>query len=93
MAKRLAVQRGRTLQGRPVMISRHYLAMLNIFIFLYFSLPFLAPTLMKVGALLPARVIYKVYSPLCHQFGFRSFFLYGEQFYPLRKSTYWRADF
>jgi uncharacterized membrane protein len=84
------VQRGRTLTGADrVMhwISRHYLALLNIFIFLYFSLPFLAPTLMKVGAPLPAQVIYKVYSPLCHQFGFRSFFLYGEQpFYPLEET-------
>ncbi len=81
------VRRGQTLTGADrVMywLSRHYLAMLNIFIFLYFSLPFLAPTLMKFGAPLPAQVIYKIYSPLCHQFGFRSFFLYGEQpFYPL----------
>jgi uncharacterized membrane protein len=81
------VRRGHTLTGADhVMywLSRHYLAMLNIFVLLYVSLPFLAPTLMKVGAPLPAQVIYKIYSPLCHQFGFRSFFLYGDQaFYPL----------
>jgi uncharacterized membrane protein len=64
-------------------LSRHYLALLNLFTFLYVGLPFLAPTLMKAGAIMPARAIYAMYSPLCHQFGFRSFFLFGEQpYYP-----------
>jgi uncharacterized membrane protein len=65
-------------------ISKHYLLLLNLFMALYVGLPFLAPSLMKAGVEVPARVIYTMYSPLCHQFGFRSFFLYGEQFvYPL----------
>ena len=65
-------------------IARRYLLLLNLFMLFYVGLPFLAPTLMKMGATLPARAIYRMYSPLCHQFGFRSFFLYGEQaFYPL----------
>jgi uncharacterized membrane protein/glutaredoxin len=65
-------------------ISKHYLLLLNLFMALYVGLPFLAPTLMKAGVEIPARVIYTIYSPLCHQFGFRSFFLYGEQsVYPL----------
>jgi uncharacterized membrane protein len=84
------VRRGQTLTGADrVMywISRHYLAMLNIFMLLYFGLPFLAPTFMKAGLPLPAQVIYRMYSPLCHQFGFRSFFLFGEQnFYPLKEA-------
>jgi uncharacterized membrane protein len=68
-------------------ISKHYLALLNLFMAIYVGLPFLAPTLMKAGADLPARAIYTIYSPLCHQFGFRSFFLYGEQaFYPLSEA-------
>lgn len=67
--------------------SRHYLAVMNFFVLLYFGLPILAPTLMKVGATLPASVIYTVYKPLCHQFGFRSFFLFGEQpYYPLAEA-------
>lgn len=67
--------------------SRHYLAVMNLIILLYVGLPFLAPTLMKVGAPGPARAIYALYSPLCHQFGFRSFFLFGEQaVYPLREA-------
>lgn len=68
-------------------LSSHYLLMLNLFIFLYIGFPFLAPTLMEAGLLLPARAIYTIYSPLCHQFGFRSFFLFGEQpFYPLAEA-------
>lgn len=67
--------------------SRHYLAVINFFILLYFGLPILAPMLMKAGAPLPANVIYTVYKPLCHQFGFRSFFLFGEQvYYPLAEA-------
>ncbi|HSG45586.1 MAG TPA: glutaredoxin family protein [Anaerolineales bacterium] len=65
-------------------ISRHYLALLNLVMLVYFGLPLLAPVLMKAGATAPANVIYTVYKPLCHQFGFRSFFLFGEQaYYPL----------
>jgi len=68
-------------------IAKRYLLLLNLFMLLYVGLPFLAPTLMKAGAVWPAKAIYRIYSPLCHQFGFRSFFLYGEQaFYPLAEA-------
>jgi uncharacterized membrane protein len=68
-------------------ISKHYLAFLNLLIFLYVGIPFVAPALMKINADVPARLIYKLYSPLCHQFGFRSFFLFGEQpYYPLQEA-------
>jgi uncharacterized membrane protein len=59
--------------------SRHWLAILNTIVFLYVGLPFLAPILMKAGAEGPARLIYTVYSPVCHQLAFRSWFLFGEQ--------------
>ena len=65
-------------------LSKHYLAVINLMLFIYVGLPFLAPTLMEAGLPLPARAIYTIYSPFCHQFGFRSFFLFGEQaYYPL----------
>lgn len=68
-------------------ISRHYLLMINLFILIYVGLPILAPVLMKAGATLPAKALYSMYSPLCHQFGFRSFFLFGEQsYYPLAEA-------
>jgi uncharacterized membrane protein len=42
-------------------------------------LPFFAPWLMKVGLTGPARLIYSLYSLLCHQLPERSFFLFGSQ--------------
>jgi uncharacterized membrane protein len=60
-------------------LSRHYIAVLNTMVFLYVGLPFLPPVLMKAGITLPANGIYKVYSMVCHQLAFRSWFLFGEQ--------------
>jgi uncharacterized membrane protein len=62
-------------------ISKHYLAIFNLFLVLYVGIPFLAPVFKKVGWNGPAEVVYKIYSPLCHQWAFRSFFLFGEQAY------------
>jgi len=68
-------------------MSKHYLALIVFMLLIYVGLPFLAPALMKAGAASPARAIYAIYSPLCHQFGFRSFFLFGEQaYYPLSEA-------
>ncbi len=60
-------------------LSRHYMAILNLLVFLYVGLPFLAPVLMKTGITGPANLIYKAYGLVCHQFAFRSWFLFGEQ--------------
>jgi uncharacterized membrane protein len=68
-------------------ISRHYLALLNLLMLFYFGLPIVAPVLMNAGLKAPASIIYTMYKPLCHQFGFRSFFLFGEQaYYPLAEA-------
>lgn len=68
-------------------ISKHYLALLNFVMLLYFGFPLLAPVLMNAGLTGPANAIYTVYKPLCHQFAFRSFFLFGEQaYYPLEEA-------
>lgn len=64
-------------------LSKHYMSLFNILIAIYLGLAFLAPVLMKVKLELPATVLYKAYSLVCHQLGFRSFYLFGEQsFYP-----------
>ena len=60
-------------------ISKHYLAIFNILVFLYVGTPFLAPILMKVGVDQPAAMIYRVYGFVCHQLAFRSWFLFGDQ--------------
>jgi uncharacterized membrane protein len=82
-----AIEEGRLLipinwtkaDGLSLWLSRHYLALFNVLVFLYVGIPFLAPVLMKVGATTPAQVIYHAYGFVCHQFAFRSWFLFGEQ--------------
>ncbi len=59
--------------------ARHWLALFNLVVFVYVGLPFAAPALMAAGIETPARGIYFMYSNLCHQFAFRSWFLFGEQ--------------
>lgn len=60
--------------------ARHWLAFFNLFVFIFVGLPFLAPTLMKAGATLPASIIYRMYGPpFCHQLAYRSWFLFGER--------------
>ncbi|HEY9077109.1 MAG TPA: DUF2085 domain-containing protein [Anaerolineaceae bacterium] len=62
-------------------LSDHYMLLCNLVVFLYVGLPFLSPIFMKIGAEFPAKAINFIYSPLCHQLGYRSFFLFGEQLY------------
>lgn len=38
----------------------------------FFSLPFIAPILLKLGLVFPAKIVYLVYSFFCHQFAHRS---------------------
>ena len=82
-ARQQAIRLNRFVLG----FARHWLAAFNLALLVFVGLPFLAPTLMKVGATTPARWIYTVYSPLCHQFAFRSWFLFGERAaYPLARA-------
>jgi hypothetical protein len=55
------------------------LLVVNILVLVYVGLPVLAPVLMKANLESPPAVIYKVYSGLCHQLAYRSWFLFGEQ--------------
>lgn len=60
-------------------LTNHYTFLINLILVIFLGLPFLAPVLEKYHADLPAKVIYKIYSPLCHQLAYRSWFLFGEQ--------------
>lgn len=63
--------------------SKHWLRIALTAIGIFAALPIVAPTLMRLGMTAPASLLYTLYSPFCHQFAFRSIFLYGEQpFYP-----------
>ena len=67
-------------------LSKRWLALFNVVLLLYVGVPFLAPVLMHAGLPDAANVIYRVYYPLCHQYAFRSWFLFGE------KPAYTRAE-
>lgn len=69
-------------------LSRHWLAIFNLIIFLYVGLPFTVPLLMNAGSTRTAVWVQRIYSPLCHQLAFRSWFLFGEQpAYPLESAN------
>jgi uncharacterized membrane protein len=80
------VERGHTLTSADrisLWLSKLYMALINVMLAIYIGLPFLAPVLANNGVQAPARVIYAIYSPLCHQLPYRSFFLFGAQpYYP-----------
>ena len=61
-------------------ISRRWIFVLSFVLGLYVGLPFLAPVFMHIGWSGPGRVIYFIYSWLCHQLPERSFFLFGPKF-------------
>lgn len=60
-------------------IVHHWLLIANLTFFLFVAPPFLAPLLDAAGLHLPARIIYLVYRPTCHQLPERSFFIFGHQ--------------
>jgi uncharacterized membrane protein len=63
--------------------GRHWLASFNTIVFVYLAIAFFPPILIKLGATTPASWLYTIYGFACHQLGFRSFFLFGQQFaYP-----------
>jgi uncharacterized membrane protein len=76
------LQRGHTLTRADRFshwFSNRYVLVFNLVFLIFAGLPFLAPIFMNVEAVGPAKVIYTIYSPLCHQLAFRSWFLFGEQ--------------
>lgn len=70
-----------------ISLNRNWWLIAVLILGIYSGLPIAAPVLMTTGATGPANAIYDVYQFACHQFAFRSVFLFGEQaFYP-RAST------
>lgn len=65
-------------------LARHWLAVFNTLAGLYITGALLPPVLAKAGVTGPANLLYTLYSAVCHQYPFRSWFLFGSQFaYPL----------
>src|SRR4030042_6572594 len=61
-------------------ISGRWMLLISLLLGIYIGLPFLAPVFMHIGWSGPGRVIYFIYSWLCHQLPERSFFLFGPKF-------------
>jgi uncharacterized membrane protein len=68
------------------MVYSNWLVWFTLLFGLYVGLPFLAPLLMHWSYETPARMIYTVYSFLCHQLPERSLFLFGA------KPSYWTGE-
>lgn len=60
-------------------LAGHWLLAVNLVVSLYVGLPVLAPVLMNLGLTAPAKAIYFIYRPACHQRPERSYFLGGSQ--------------
>jgi uncharacterized membrane protein len=58
-------------------IRCHWLLAANVAAAIFVGLPFLAPVLLAAGFDGPANAIYAAYSLVCHQWAFRSYFLFG----------------
>jgi uncharacterized membrane protein len=67
--------------------QRHWLRYIVGLLIVYSSLPVLAPVLKAAGFDGAAQAIYFPYKGLCHTYGFRSFYLFGE------KAVYSRPEF
>ena len=70
----------RTVDRAAVFIAQHWLLLAALFLFLFSTLPILAPVLALSGLGGPAQIIYTAYAFTCHQLAYRSFFLSGQQF-------------
>jgi uncharacterized membrane protein len=58
-------------------VRRHWLLAVNVTVAMFVGLPFLAPVLLALGYDGPATAIYAAYQLVCHQWAFRSYFLFG----------------
>jgi len=60
-------------------LNRYWIVIFGLIFGILVGMPLLAPVFMKLGWAAPAKVIYVIYSFLCHQLPQRSFFMFGRQ--------------
>ncbi len=60
-------------------IRGHWLFAVNVVVGVFVGLPVLAPILLALGYQEPASAIYAAYQMVCHQWAFRSYFLFGPE--------------
>lgn len=83
-AYRERLNRGRTITKSDhfnLWFSKNYVWVFVIVLFFYVGMAIMAPVFMKIGWETPAKTLYIFYKPFCHQLAFRSFFLFGDQYY------------
>lgn len=76
------VDRGQSITGADRFsswFSSRYMLVFNLIFLVYSGLPVLAPVFMKAGLSGLGKLIYAIYSPLCHQLAYRSWFFFGAQ--------------
>ncbi len=73
---------GRAADSVVLFVARHWLALFTLAWAIYVLLPFVAPTLLRLGWTAPAQVLYSVYSFTCHQLPDHSYFLFGDSMAP-----------
>lgn len=72
--------------------GKYFLLFINLLLFFYITLPFVAPIAMKYDKPGIAKPIYTMYRVVCHQLAFRSWFLFGDQpAYP-REAAHFHED-
>ncbi len=74
----------KTLNHGVYWLAQHWLALFNLLAGLYTAGAVLAPVFMKTGRQNVGYALYTFYKPFCHQYPFRSWFLFGPKpAYPL----------
>ena len=66
-------------RGGASLVRARWLAVANLVVAVFVGLPLLAPVLLASGLVGPANMIYAAYRLVCHQWAFRSYFLFGAQ--------------
>jgi uncharacterized membrane protein len=61
------------------LIRNRWLGAVNTLVAVFVGLPFVAPMLMASGYVGAANAIYAAYRTVCHQWAFRSYFLFGPE--------------
>lgn len=59
--------------------ANHWLALINLFFFIYIALPIIAPLMLAAGYSTIPLIIYRIYGLTCHQLPSHSYFLLGHQ--------------
>jgi uncharacterized membrane protein len=60
-------------------VRRYWLLVTNVLVGIFVGLAFLAPALLALGYADAANAIYAAYQHVCHQWAFRSYFLFGPE--------------